>query len=67
MPVMLPPEAYGTWLDTAIQGTDAKALLLDAQNDSQLELHRVSRAVNNRWYEGTDTKKPLVKSLYTDT
>ncbi len=55
--------AYGIWLDTAIQGTDAKALLLHARIDSQLEFHRVSRAVNNRWYEGTDTKKPLVNSL----
>jgi putative SOS response-associated peptidase YedK len=54
MPVTLPPEACGTWLDTAIQGTDAKALLLDAQIDSQLEFHRVSRAVNNSRYEGTD-------------
>jgi putative SOS response-associated peptidase YedK len=63
MPVMLPPEAYGTWLDTEIQGTDAKALLLDAQIDSLLEFHRVSRSVNNSRYEGTDTKKPLVNSL----
>jgi putative SOS response-associated peptidase YedK len=63
MPVMLPPEAYSTWLNTDIQGTDAKALLLDAQIDSLLQFHRVGRAVNNSRYEGTDTKKPLVNSL----
>ncbi|SMQ65762.1 Putative SOS response-associated peptidase YedK [Devosia lucknowensis] len=63
MPIILSPEAYGTWLNTEIQGTDAKALLLDAQIDNQLEYHRVSRAVNNSRYEGTDTKMPLLNSL----
>lgn len=63
MPVILAPEAYGTWLNTEIQGTDAKALLLDAQIDSQLEFHRVGREVNSSRYEGTDTKKPLINSL----
>lgn len=63
MPIILAPDAYGTWLNTDIQGADAKALLLDAQIDSQLEYHRVSRAVNNSRYEGTDTKKPLLNSL----
>ena len=63
MPVILPPEAYSTWLDTSIQGTDAKALLLGAQIDSQLEFHRVDRSVNSSRYEGTDTKKPIINSL----
>lgn len=63
MPIILAPEAYGIWLDTSIQGADAKALLLDAQIDSALEFHRVSRAVNNSRYDGTDTKKPLINSL----
>ena len=63
MPIILAPEAYGTWLNTDIQGTDAKALLLDAQIDSQLEFYRVDRAVNSSRYEGTDTKKPLINSL----
>lgn len=63
MPIILAPEAYGTWLNTEIQGKDAKALLLDAQIDSQLEFHRVSRDVNSSRYEGTDTKKPLINSL----
>jgi putative SOS response-associated peptidase YedK len=63
MPVILPPEAYSTWLDTGIQGSDAKALLLDAQIDGQLEFFRVDRAVNNSRYDGTDTKKPLINSL----
>lgn len=63
MPVILSPDAYGAWLDTRIQGTEAKALLLGAQIDSQLEYHRVSRNVNNSRYDGTDTKKPLINSL----
>lgn len=63
MPIILKPEAYSTWLNSEIQGKDAKALLLDAQMDSQLEFHRVSREVNSSRYEGTDTKKPVIKSL----
>lgn len=63
MPVILAPEAYGTWLDTSLQGSDAKALLLDAQIDSRLTFIRVGRAVNNSRYEGTDTKMPLINSL----
>lgn len=63
MPIILAPEAYGTWLNTEIQGTDAKALLLDAQIDSQLEFYRVGRDVNSSRYEGTDTKKPMINSL----
>ena len=63
MPIILAPEAYRTWLNTEVQGTDAKALLLDAQIDSQLEFYRVGREVNSSRYEGTDTKKPLINSL----
>jgi putative SOS response-associated peptidase YedK len=63
MPIILSREAYGTWLNTEVQGKDAKALLLDAQIDSQLEFFRVGRAVNNSRYDGTDTKQPLINSL----
>lgn len=63
MPIILSPDAYSTWLNTELQGKDAKALLLNAQIDGQLEFHRVSREVNSSRYEGTDTKKPLVNSL----
>lgn len=63
MPVILNPDAYSAWLDTDIQGTDAKALLLGAQMDSLLDYHRVGREVNSSRYEGTDTKKPLINSL----
>ena len=63
MPIILAPEAYRTWLNTDVQGKDAKALLLDAQIDSQLEFYRVGREVNSSRYEGTDTKKPLLNSL----
>jgi len=63
MPVILSPETYSAWLDTDIQGKDAKALLLGSQIDSLLEYHRVGREVNSSKYEGTDTKKPLINSL----
>lgn len=63
MPIILSREAYGTWLDTEVQGKDAKALLLDAQVDSQLEFFRVGRQVNSSRYDGTDTKKPIINSL----
>ncbi|WP_297105081.1 SOS response-associated peptidase [uncultured Devosia sp.] len=63
MPIILAPEAYRTWLNTELQGKGAKALLLDAQIDSELEVFRVGRAVNNSRYDGTDTKQPLINSL----
>jgi putative SOS response-associated peptidase YedK len=34
MPLILSPEAYSAWLHTDLQGTEAKALLMDAQIDS---------------------------------
>ena len=63
MPVIIGSDAYERWLSGEDQGTDAKALLLGAQIDSQLEYHRVGREVNNSRYDGTDTKKPLINSL----
>ncbi|WP_108462388.1 SOS response-associated peptidase [Devosia naphthalenivorans] len=63
MPVIIGPDTYERWLSGEDQGTDAKALLLGAQIDSQLEFHRVGREVNNSRYDGTDTKKPLINSL----
>jgi putative SOS response-associated peptidase YedK len=63
MPLILSPDAYSAWLHTDLQGTEAKALLMDAQMDSLLQFHRVSRDVNSSRYEGTDTKKPLINSL----
>jgi len=63
MPLILEEHAYERWLSGEDQGSHAKALLLGAQVDSQLEFHRVGRDVNNSRYEGTDTKKPLLNSL----
>lgn len=63
MPIMLDSSAYDTWLDTRIQGADAKRVLLDNQIDDQLVFHRVGREVNSSKYEGTDTKKPILNSL----
>ncbi len=61
--MILEEHAYERLLSGEDQGSQAKALLLGAQIDSQLEFHRVGREVNNSRYEGTDTKKPLLNSL----
>ena len=63
MPVILEEHAYDRWLSGEDQGSQAKALLLGAQIDSQLEFHRVDRAVHNSRYGGTDSKKPRLNSL----
>lgn len=63
MPIILEEHAYERWLSGEDQGHTAKALLLGAQIDSQLEFFRVGREVNSSRYEGTDTKKPLLNSL----
>lgn len=62
MPIILDQTSYRDWLDTEIQGKDAKAFSLDQQIDDDLVFHRVSREVNSSRYEGTDTKKPVVNS-----
>lgn len=63
MPVIVEESAYDAWLDTSLKGEGAKLLLMDNELDSQLQFHRVSRAMNNSRYEGTDTKKPLLNAL----
>ena len=63
MPIILSPESYSGWLDTELKGKDAKALLVGAQIDSQLEFHRVCGDVTTVGMMGPDTKKPLVNSL----
>lgn len=63
MPIMLDRSVYDSWLDTGIQGDDAKSLLLNSQIDDQIVFHRVGRDVNSSKYEGTDTKKPVLNSL----
>jgi hypothetical protein len=46
MPVVLPPETYDPWLDTAqVDARAAQALILPAQ-DELFEAYEVSRAVN---------------------
>lgn len=63
MPIILGKDAYGAWLDTGVQGEDAKRVLMQGQIDDRLVYHQVSRNVNSSRYEGTDTKKPLINSL----
>lgn len=63
MPIILEEHGYERWLSCEDQKDTAKAFLLGAQIDNQLEFFRVGREVNSNRYEGTDTKKPLLNSL----
>jgi len=59
MPVILPPEAYELWLDTAkVDGQIAAALLVPARDDL-LEAYEVSPAVNRAANDDARLIEPL--------
>ena len=59
MPVILPPEAYDLWLDTAkVDAQTAAALLLPARDDL-LEAYEVSPAVNRVANDDAHLIEPL--------
>jgi putative SOS response-associated peptidase YedK len=47
MPVILPPDAYAQWLDTAPQPPDSLAALIKPYPTGELAAHPVSTLVNN--------------------
>jgi putative SOS response-associated peptidase YedK len=54
MPVILPPEAFDMWLDTArVDERMAQALIVPAQDDT-LEVYQVSPAVNRAIHDGPE-------------
>jgi putative SOS response-associated peptidase YedK len=59
MPVVLPPEAWDTWLDPANDDTDALERLLVPAPDDLLELYPVSTDVNSVENDGPQLIMPL--------
>jgi len=59
MPVMLPPSAWEAWLDRENDDLDTLGKLLVPAPASLLELHPVSRAVNNVRENGEDLIEPV--------
>ncbi|MGL1831975.1 SOS response-associated peptidase [Rhodocyclaceae bacterium SMB388] len=57
MPVILPPEAYGTWLDAGVPAQDVASLIRPAA-DRLLQYHAVSTAVGNVRHESPDLIVP---------
>src|SRR4051794_34558074 len=57
-PVILDPAAYDTWLDPITPVSAAKGLLL-ANLDSELQFHRVGRAVNSVKNQGGECIEPI--------
>jgi putative SOS response-associated peptidase YedK len=58
MPVILPPDAYGAWLDTAPDRAFALEALLRPFPESELEARAVSPAVNSASNEGPQCQAP---------
>jgi len=67
MPVMLPPSAWGAWLDRENDDLDALGKLLVPVPASLLELHPVSRAVNNVQDTGPELIEPAPDDVGQDT
>lgn len=59
MPVILPPEAYTTWLDPASQTAPPLLPLLRPYPESQMQSYPVSLAVNHPRYDHPDCILPL--------
>jgi putative SOS response-associated peptidase YedK len=60
MPVVVPPEAFDLWLDTAnVDATTAAALIAPARDDL-LEAHEISTAVNRTANDNAKLIEPVV-------
>ncbi len=58
MPVILPPETYAAWLDTAPQKTEELALLLVPFSSGEMEAYPVSTLVNNPVHDEPECVEP---------
>ena len=67
MPVMLPPSAWEAWLDPENDDLEALGKLLVPAPASLLELHPVSRAVNNVRDNGPELIEPAPEDAGQDT
>jgi putative SOS response-associated peptidase YedK len=58
MPLILPPEEYGRWLDPSVRATESLAPLLRPFPSGPLEAYPVGRTVNNPQTEGPSLIRP---------
>jgi putative SOS response-associated peptidase YedK len=66
MPVMLPPDAWATWLDHDNHDTDALAALLVPAPASLIAIHAVSTAVNNVRNRSPELVEPVEPDVPLD-
>ena len=59
MPVILPPEAFATWLDPHFHDVAALQALICPFPDGDLEAHPVSTAMNNPRMDSPECTRPL--------
>jgi putative SOS response-associated peptidase YedK len=67
MPVMLPPSAWNAWIDPQNDDLDELGKLLVPVPSSLLDLHPVSRAVNNVQDNGPELIEPAPEDAAQDT
>jgi putative SOS response-associated peptidase YedK len=60
MPVILPPDAYGRWLDPALQDAEALRPMLTAYPAEEMAVVPVGPRVNNARNEGPECIRPAV-------
>jgi putative SOS response-associated peptidase YedK len=64
MPVIIPPDAFDFWLDSAkVDGETASALITPA-GDSLIEVHEVSPAVNRTANDGPELIEPVTAAQH---
>jgi putative SOS response-associated peptidase YedK len=66
MPVIVPEDAWGRWLDPAPSDTGELLGLLQPTDEIALRVHAVSRAVNDVRRDGPELIEPLIASAAAD-
>jgi putative SOS response-associated peptidase YedK len=66
MPVIVPDDAWGRWLDPAPSDTGELLGLLQPTDEIALRVHAVSRAVNDVRRDGPELIEPLIASAAAD-
>lgn len=59
MPVILPPRSYSLWLDPLVGEPDRIAPLLEPYPEEAIQMHAISREVNNPANDNPSVVKPL--------
>lgn len=59
MPVILPPDAYGVWLDLALRDVEPVQTLLTPYPAADMITYPVSTRVNNPAYDAPDCVTPI--------